>query len=572
MEKDINYYIMQFKNLHTRKMLLRRNYEEINKMVRNGGYMFDGSEGTIDDEGALDKIYESTAPNAARKFVSVMMGLMWPSAKKSIKFRLLEFIRDTTEHKEFSEYVTKKMASLMDSNRSGFPQALEEFLFDFGTFGTAGIFISEDEDNVVKYKAWSVKNISIDEGEDAIVDTVYYDIMWTAKRIVDTYGIENVSDKVKDCYEDKDQLYTKFQIVQAIEPVKRKRDDGTIYTEWESTHFEVSAHNILKKGKFNEFPVPIARFYKDTDNVYGKSPTTISLPLIYEINRKVRHREMIEEQEIEPALGYDVNAFGGDHLDTTPGAINAFDVTQSSGNPVFRIIPPINVNITDEGIERMENKIAEAFSLDRLLDFNSGQPLTATEASIKNTIRGQSNNSVFSRLTAEGFDLWISRTFNIALKAGEFGHQKDSEAYNIAVRENDERVAAGLPEKEIRVIPDEVAAAMESGKDFYEIVYNTPANALRDSESLNSLVQGVGQVAQLGEFLPGVTDILDPIKIARQVLRFNSVDSDVLRSNEEIAEIQAQKQQQQQREQEQINQSNELTLQNQEAQVGAGQT
>lgn len=568
MEKNTNYYKQRFLNLKAKKLLLRDTFEDVNRMVRNGGPLFDDT----NDEGSFDKIHESTAPNSARKLVSVLMGLMWPSGKKAIKFRLSDKLKETTEHKEFSERVTRRQSALMDSIRSGFIQALEEYFFDLVTYGTAGIFISEDEDSIVKYKSWGIKHICIDEGENGVVDTVYYDDKWTAKRIVDTYGIEKVSKEIADCYGNKDKRSNKFQIVQAIEPHKTKAKDGTPIVEWTSVHFEVKTEHELKKGRFDDFPVPITRFYKDSDNQYGKSPAIINMPAIYELNRKVKHREMIEEQEIDPALGYDTNAFGGDTLDSTPGAMNPFDTSMAgAGTPIFRIIPQINVQITDDGIRRLEDKITEGFNLDRLLDFNSGQPLTATEAAIKNTIRGQSNNSIFARLTAEGFTLWIERTFNIALKAGIFGYQSGSPEHSIAVRENEEREASGLPPKEIDLIPDEIAALMASGEDFYTIDYNTPANSLRDSESLNSLVQGVRQVAELGQVMPAVMTVLDPVKIARQILKFNSIDTDVTRSDEEIEAIQQAQQQQAQLEQQQTNESNELTIQNQEAQLGETQ-
>ena len=568
MERDVKYYVNRYNNLKQRRDNLRPKWTKINKYVRNGGSLYDD----VDDEGASDRVYESTAPDALRKFVSVLMGLLWPSTKKSARLKPIDEIPETEENKKFFDKVSNKMDKRMDSPRSGFTQALEMYLADLGSFGTGGIFISEDPDTVVRYKAWGIKHIVIDEGENGMVNVVYYADRWTAKQIVETYGYEKVSKKVKEAYDSVELGNAKFKIIQAIEPVMIKDREGVPMFEWESVTFELDDEHVLKEGRFEEFPCPISRYYKDSDNTYGKSPAMICYPAIMEINTKVSHREMIEKQEIEPSLGYDVNAIRGDVLDSTPGTNTPFDMSLGgASNPVFRLIPPINVNITDRGIERLEEKISQAFNLDRLLDFNNNQQMTATEAGLRANIRGQANNAIFARQDAEMFTPLIERTFNIMFRAGEFGVIQGSEEHQELMKENENRAKLGLPIKPVEFIPEDIAKVMETGRDFYEVTYISPASSMRESESLQGLINSVTQIAQLAQIMPQVMDNIDPDAVARKVLEFNRAPMEIMVAKEARDEKRQAQAEQQQLQQQQMNQSNQLTVEQQQQDLEQGE-
>lgn len=567
--KDVKYYKSRFENLKSKKKLLHPKWEKINKYVRNGGSLFSDS----NDEGASDRVYDSVAPDALRKLSSVLMGLMWPSSKKAMKLERVDGISDSAENKKFYERCTKITGEKLDSPRTGFINALEQHFIDQGSFGTSGIFVSEDEKEDVKFKLWGIKNIVIDEGENGHITSIYYSDKWTAKRIVETYGQEKVSKKVRECFESIDRSGEKFTIVQGIEPKMEKADNGTPFMTFESIHFEDENDHILKKSKFNEFPCPIARFYKDSDNTYGKSPAMILEAAITELNNKVSHREMIEMQEIEPSLGYDVNAFGGDELDTTPGGTNAFDLTNAGpGTPVFRIIPQIRVQITDASITRLEEKIAQGFGLDRLLDFNNSSVMTATESNLRADIRGQALNATFARQDAELFTPVIERTFNILFRKGLFGVMPNSPELRALESENKTREANGLPPKEIYIIPEEIANIIQTGEEFYKITYVSPASAMRDAESLRSLVSAAQQTAQLAQIMPGIMDNIDSDKMARKIFELNRADKTVLRAEEEMKEAREEQAQQQAQQQQKQAEANDLAVEQQRQEVeGAGQ-
>lgn len=548
--KDVNYLKDRFNSMKSKKMIQRDKYEEINRFVRQDGPLFEESEEFEDD----NTIYESTAPNAARKAASVLKGILWPEASKSLKLNLIESIPDTEDNKNWIESSTKKMIRAMDNPRAGLSSAIEENFYEQVTFGSAAIFIAEDDETDVRYNSWPFKNIVFDEGKNGVVNTVYFWDNWSVKRIVETYGKDNVSDEIKEAY-DKNRVNEVFKIIQAIEP---KLKNGKEIEERDSIHFEYESGNILKESKFNEDPVPTVRFFKNTDSPYGISPAIECRPAIKEINRKVQLREYLEEQEITPALGYITSSFGGEYLDITPGADpNPFNDTLSSGTPVFRIIPQVNLNISDDSIVRLEEKITEAFSLDRLLDFNNQTQMTLGEAQIRNQIRGQVNNSIFSRQVAELFTPLIERTFNILFRKGVFGVLEGSEEEALLKRQG----------KVINYIPKDVADVIKSGEDFYEIEYNTPAARMRDAEALNGIVSSVGYFLQLAQAKPEVLLWLDEEQIAKNVIELTGSPKEILHSKELVEQIKQAQAEAAAKQAQQLEASNDLTLQKQQQEV-----
>lgn len=549
MAKDIKYLKERYQQMRTRKLLRREDLEEINRYVRQEGFLFEESveSSNLDDED--DRIYESTAPNASRKLASILKGILWPAAKGSFELRRHPLISDTKENNDFYEMMTTKTVDTMDNPKGGLPNAIEEDFYEQVTLGSAGLFIAEDEKTKVRFSTWGLKNISFAEGENGIVNTVYVDDHWTIKRLVETYGIENVSPQVKKFFET-NKLNEKVKIIQAIEPkIKKNKKESYLF---ESIHFEYDTGQILKESKFYEFPMPVARFYKNTDNEYGISPAMESRPAIKEINRKVQLREYLEEQEVQPALGFIATAFGGEYLDISPNALNPFNELLTSNTPVFRIIPQVNLNISDESIVRLDNKITEAFSLDRLLDFNNETAMTLGEAQIRQQIRGQVNNSIFSRQNSELFTPLIERTVNILFRQGEFGVIKGSDEEKIRIREG----------KEITYIPDEIAKLIKEGKEFYQIVYTTPAARMKSAEELNGMVQAVTYITQLAQAKPDVLMHLDDRAILENAQKLTGSPR-ILLAKDEVEELQKQKQEAQKRQQEQVEASNQLTLEKQ---------
>lgn len=550
--RDINYYKERYQVMHSKKMEFREKLEDVNRYVRQEGNLFEEAE-EVDEE---FRVYEATAPNAARKQASMLKGILWPSASKAFKLKLIEKISDTKENKDWIEKASGKLAKKMDSPQTGCSDAIDENLYEQITLGSAATFISEDDTHTIKYNTWGLGKFVFDEGANGHVNTVYYYDKLTVKVIVETYGIDKVSDNISSAY-NANKLHEKHMIVQAIEP---KFENGKETFEYDSVHFEFDSEHILKKSKFNELPVPVSRFYKNADTILGLSPSIEIMALIKEINRKVELREYLEESEIQPPLGFISTAFGGEYLDISPRALNPFNEILTANSPVFRIIPQVNLNISDETIVRMKDQITEAYSLDRLVDFNNQTQMTLGEAQIRNQIRGQSANTILSRQT-QFFTHLIERSFNINYRAGEFGVIRGSKEEDLLIKQG----------KEPEYIPDEIAEVIQSGEDFYEIEYISPAARMKSAEELNGLVQSITYALQLAQAKPEILDWINIEEVIKIVFELTGSPLKALKAKDAVEEIQKARAEAQAKQQEQIEASNQATLEKQQQEVLSGQ-
>jgi len=247
-----------------------------------------------------EDIFDSTSTFAAMNASSAILGILWPSnAKKSIKIDPPDDLENPTEEelKWYHETATKRLTRAMDDPKANLALSFDEYMLDQVIFGTAGVG-TFFEDGHLLYRAFSVKEMRIDEGKDGRVDTTYLNYEWTIKRVVDTYGIDNVSEKTRKKFED-DVLGEKIKILIAYEP----SDDGDFPTQ--STHMEVENDHILKESGFEEFPIGVARFRKLTYEKYGRSPGMNSLPdqdffLLFNRNLPAF---IVHTDQLEPVFG-----------------------------------------------------------------------------------------------------------------------------------------------------------------------------------------------------------------------------------------------------------------------------
>lgn len=521
-------------------------YENVNRFV-----LLEGDYDTDDSTDNDKEAYDSTAPNSLKKAVSMYMGIMWPNAQRTVKLNLVDKIPKIKENIDWIARSNKTLTKALDSPEVGYNLSLETHVSNNLAFGPGATFLSEDEDTDFKFTSWGINNIYFEEGRHGFINVIYYKDTWTAERIVDTYGINKVSAKVNEAYKN-GRTSDKFAIIQAIEPVKGAKKKDAF--KFESVHFEMDGKSFLKKAKFYERPVTVSRFYKDSDSPYGKSPSIITMATIIEINRKIQLREIILENEARPALKYDVNAIAGDEIDSSPDGMTPINpILGSTSEPISRLLPSININSIENEVLRLKESINEAFSLDRLLDFNNQTQMTAYETSKRSEIRGQGNTSVFSRYIAEKFTPEIKRAFAIQFRKGRYGVVKDSDEYNIALEKGEE------PE----LIPDDIAALIVKGEDFYEIEYNSPAASMQSAEELNSIIQLFMQARGLAELDPNVLHLLNTDEALRLIRKNLAAPQSILRAEDEVKKIREAIAQQAQADLERTNQSNDLTLQKQ---------
>jgi len=513
----------RFESLKTQKAAILEDLRVIDKYVN--------ARETAGDEMSLIKLvnrelFDSTARKANKLMASIIVGMLWSGATRSIRLEPPEELPDNQANREYYDFVTREMARTMDDPRSGFSMAMNEYMKDQGSYGTSGLYSEEapDDDPIdVLFQAWGLKSLVINEGSNGFVDTVYREFEWPINKAVKEYGLDNLSDENKDKFLN-NHGHEKMRILHAIEPrVGRTSDDPSNQNmPWASIHFESKSKKILRTSGFAEIPVKIARFDKMSEDLYGRSPAMDALSDILELDGIWESLTLAIEKNLDPPIVVlDDGRLGADKIDTSPKAINVFRITGRIGNqpPVSPMFTVGEMKSTQELVTVLVDSIMQHFLIDRLLDLNNETQMTLGEAQIRNSIRGTLLGSVFDRQITEMLTPTIQRTFNIKLKRGSLGVIRGSEDEQILIAKGKQPV----------YIPDDVAKLILDGKDVYRIAYFTPAMRMLRAEQAQGILQTWNFVKDVSQGKPSAMDNFDEDKAVREVAEIAGAPAKILK-------------------------------------------
>jgi hypothetical protein len=137
-------------------------------------------------------IFDSSPLHAVELLSASLHGMLTNPATPwfSLKFKQSDLI-DEDAANEWLEDATDKMYEAF--NRSNFQQEIFELYHDLITFGTASMYIEEDEEDVVRFSTRHIGEIYISESNKGKVDTVFRKFKLTARACIQQFGENSVS-------------------------------------------------------------------------------------------------------------------------------------------------------------------------------------------------------------------------------------------------------------------------------------------------------------------------------------------------------------------------------------------
>jgi len=489
----------------------------------------------------VNEIYDSTGPFAAHAAASTLMGMLWPgTASQSLEIVVPDDMDgESTELTNFYERMTSRLTRAMDDPKANLSLSLDEYMLDELIFGTAGVGVDKGDESKLLYRPYGVKESFIDEGRNGRVNKCYIFYEWTVNRTVGEYGIDKVSAKTKEKFEN-GKGGEKIKVLQVISPRKvKKAEKGKLAMAYQSLHIEYETEHLLKEDGFHEMPIMFGRFRKLNYEKYGRSPAMNALPDIREANALRESVIIATEKALDMPKGViDDGVLGGGVIDTSAHAINVFNASGYAGStpPIFDIGSPPDITAALSRLEELKNSIAQHFFIDRLLDFNNETQMTFGEAQIRDQRSSASMTALFSRQIAEVLSPLIERSVNVLWREGEFGVIPGSV-------EEEALLAEG---KEPDYIPDELIKRLEAGEEVYQIVYKTKAaNAARAEEYM-----GILDIMQIGiqamQIDPGVGKRIDLHAAIKELAKIRGVAGGIIRQDDEVDAMNQQEQQQMQ--------------------------
>lgn len=368
------------------------------------------------------KILDNTGTLAARTLASGMMaGITSPSRP---------WFRLTTPDPGMMDYAPVKtwlhdVETILREifTRSNFYNALHTLYTEHGVYGQAPILIDEDYEDVIRAYQMTCGSYYMAVSDRNIVDTIYREMPLTVKQVVQWFGLENVSQTVKNLYE-KSNYDATVKVIHAIEPndrrnraFKDKRNMAYRSIYWEDGQ-DKQGKFLLNSG-YREFPGMAPRWDVIGNDVYGRSPAMDALGDIKQLQAEQKHKAHGIEKLVNPPM-VGPASLDGRVSNTLPGGVTYLDVLtgQQGFVPAYQIQPQIQHLTLD--IQDVRQRISRAFYEDLFLMLaqSDRREITAREVEERHEEKLLMLGPVLERLHDELLDPAIDRTFNIALRAG----------------------------------------------------------------------------------------------------------------------------------------------------------
>ena len=322
------------------------------------------------------------------------------------------------EAKLWLEGVTETMYTAF--NRSNFQQEIFELYHDLITFGTAAMFIEEDQGDLLKFSTRHINEIYITENDKGRIDTVYRKFKITLRAAAQQFGdslSEEARNKVeKDPFDEIDILHAVYPR-QDFNPTKKDKEN----MEFESVYLEYKNGNELSVGGFVEFPFVVPRYLKASHEIYGRSPAMTALPDVKMLNEMSKTTIKAAQKQVDPPLLVPDDGFLLP-VRTVPGGLNFY----RSGTRDR--IEPLNIGANNPlGLNMEEQRrtaIRNVFYVDQLM-LQQGPQMTATEVIQRNEEKMRLLGPVLGRLQSELLKPMIDRCFAILLRNNQFAQAPD---------------------------------------------------------------------------------------------------------------------------------------------------
>lgn len=356
-------------------------------------------------------LYDSTATRSARKLADALTGLLIPSSTQWVEFSTGNLELDKS--KEGAQWLkdTGRVIQRIYLKSNFYPQMSELFL-ELVSLGTGGLRQEKDKDTVARFFSQPVYRFYVKENSKGEVDTVYRVYKFNLRQMIQEFGKKNVPQELWNT--STPNQTKKYEIVHAVGP----RKDFSNVTKGRSLPF-FSAHvikefaQVLKEGGFEENPWSVPRWSKMTDEELGRSPAMDVLPDVKTLNQVKKTWLKTLQLNMAPPLQVPDNGL------LRPVQLKPYGVTYRRGkDKIEPLFNGGNLNIANDGIERLQQDVKEGFFED-LLKIVENDRMTAEEIITRRNENFRGFGSGLFRISKEVLDPTVNRTLRLAGRAGE---------------------------------------------------------------------------------------------------------------------------------------------------------
>jgi hypothetical protein len=333
-------------------------------------------------------------------------------------------LADKASVKNYLHAVTQAMLAVMA--KSNFYNGFAMIYQDLGCFGTAALWIDEDDEDVIRVYALPVGEYVLFTDHRNVVVGIIRKLGMTTRQIVTGFGLSNCSRAVKTAWEKK-QYLQRFDVLHVVRPNQNQQTgkldaSGMAYESIWMEEVGDPEKPVLKESGYREFPVMAPRWSVTGMDVYGTScPGMEALGDIKAMQSLEKSKGKIVALTATPPMK------GSASLRNQRATLLPGDMTYLDGNGANSAVfepsvkmDPNAVHVTGEEIKEHALRIREAFMADlwMMMASSDRREITAREVDERHEEKMLQLGPVLERLQDELLDPAIERIYGIMSRKG----------------------------------------------------------------------------------------------------------------------------------------------------------
>lgn len=322
-----------------------------------------------------------------------------------------------------------------EMQKSNFLCAMSDMIKYLCAYGTAVMYVGEDEGRPRYRNIPITSNVCIETDEYGEANVVYVSYFYTARQAVKMFGEENVSAQIRNAYaaelKGASGASKKFEFIHCTYPkeqfgetVKKKKRDASNgarvenlreeYRPFGGVFVEKDTGLIVRRSGFHEFPFVVPRFMLSNDESYGRCVPMLAMDTIKSLNRAMALMMDASEMCVRPPIGVPTNL---PKLDLRPGAVTK--VNMSAAAQIWTYDTKANIPVGDALIQRLTEELRSMFKEDFFMAISKRGEMTAMEISERVRQASEFVSPIVMNLQHFAFRPVVMRTLAILERANK---------------------------------------------------------------------------------------------------------------------------------------------------------
>ena len=398
---------------------------------------------------------------------------------------------------------------------------------ELSPIGTSAMFVEEDETDIFRCDTLTIGEYAIDQDDRQRVDSIGIKRRYTISQLADKFGEEALPPTLRTKLKN-DEGDSEYDVCHLVWPNAEYVPDrpGTRWMKFQSLWWldgnkEGKGEKLfLKIGGYHEFPCIVSRWKVIGDDLYGRGhPGEIGIDDAETIQILETTARSALQRMADPPMLAPESLLENASLNRKPGGTTPYnDKLPGQQPPAVTALFQLNFDFAscEQKIFNLTEALNKAFFVDlfRMWSTDMRQGRTATEIQAREQEKMYVMGPVIERQMKEVLDPLITRIWGIMNRRGMFPPAPEE-----------------LAGRNLKI-------------EYSSILANIQKQAAQ--AGIETVVASIGNLAQLqaaaGE-RPEVIDALDCDETAQQISDMYAIPAGIIRGDDAVAEIRAQKQQ-----------------------------